>query len=88
MRCRHAADQIRKHVAKCDHRPGDDHDDHRAVFDVVACAEGVVPMIEKLGHISPDTERQDQHRTDLNQFSPHSSFDAFFLDRGRTQNAI
>lgn len=58
--CRVGGDQVRQHAGKGDDRSGREHDDHGVVFNVVAGVEGVVPMIEEFGDMSPDAERQDQ----------------------------
>ena len=46
-------------MRKPDNRSGDQHHYHRAVLDVVACLERVIPMIEDLRHVTPDAKRQD-----------------------------
>lgn len=58
-------------MRKRDHRSGHQHHYHRAVFDVIARLERVIPMIEKLRHVSPNAKRQDQRRAELNKPSPH-----------------
>ena len=59
------------------------HDDS-AVFNVVPCLERVIPIIEKLRHMSPNAKRQDQDRTELNKPSPHLT-QTFDVESSRQQ---
>jgi hypothetical protein len=49
----------------------DQNDDHQAVFDVVACLQGVVPEVKGLRDLAAKTNQEKQKRTDLKKVSPH-----------------
>lgn len=52
-------DQGSSDMRKRDNRSGNQEHYHRAVLDVVARLERVIPMIENLRHVTPNAKRQD-----------------------------
>ena len=50
---------------------GDQNHDHKAVFDVVACLQRVVPEVKSLSDLGAKTNREQQKRTELKKVSPH-----------------
>jgi hypothetical protein len=53
---------------------GDQNHDHQAVFDVVACLQGVVPEVKSLRDMAAKTNHEEQKRTELKKVSPHFTF--------------
>jgi len=45
-------------VSQSKHRSSDQRNDYRAVVNIDACLEGVVPIIENLRHVAQKTKRQ------------------------------
>lgn len=78
VRCRHTADQIRKHVSKCDHRPGDEHADYGAVFNIISRLERIVPVIEKFRDMAPEAKSQNQSTTEMEKSTAHVSLGCQF----------
>ena len=46
------------HVSQSKHRSSDQRNDYRAVVNIGAGLEGVVPMIENLRHVAKEAKRQ------------------------------
>ena len=58
-------------MGQTERRSGDQSQYHQAVFDVVACLQRMVPVVECLSDGTAKANQQEQKRAELKKLLPH-----------------
>jgi hypothetical protein len=58
-------------MSETNHCSREQRHDHSAVFKVVSCPKGVVPLIKQFRDMAPDAKGQDQNGAEMDDSPPH-----------------